>query len=109
MRSEVHCQSSRLVLKSIRALREVEEMERTLNPPPHLPEDFPPEDFPVDLTLSETLQMLVRELTHCAETLRETHELVSPQLAELERRYPIILTKSDDQRSLGRASSSYPA
>lgn len=68
-----------------------------------------PDELPADLTLSETLQMLVRELTHCAETLRETHEIVSPQLAELERRYPRVGTTSDDQRSLGRASSSYPA
>ncbi|MBS1808569.1 MAG: hypothetical protein JST84_10300 [Acidobacteria bacterium] len=79
-------------------------MEQTQNSPSDLPEDLP-----TDLTLSETLQMLVRELTHCAETLRETHEIVSPQLVELERRYPMARTKSDDQRSLGRASSSYPA
>ena len=68
-----------------------------------------PDELPADLTLSETLQMLVRELTHCAETLRETHEIVAPQLAELERRYPNAPRISDDQRSLGRASSSYPA
>jgi hypothetical protein len=67
------------------------------------------DDFPEDLTLSETLQKLVRELSHCVETLRETHEIVSPQLAELEKRYPNALTKRDDQRSLGRASSSHPA
>jgi hypothetical protein len=71
------------------------------------------DDFPEDLTLSETLQKLVRELSHCVETLRETHEMVSPQLAELEKRYPNALTKrpqqTDDQRSLGRASSSHPA
>lgn len=67
------------------------------------------DELPADLTLSETLQMLVRELTHCAETLRETHEIVSPQLAELERRYPSAFMTSDDQRGLGRASSSYPA
>ena len=68
-----------------------------------------PDELPDGLTLSETLQMLVRELTHCAETLRETHEIVSPQLAELEQRYPRLGATRDDQRSLGRASSSYPA
>ncbi len=67
------------------------------------------DDFPADITLSETLQKLVRELSNCVETLRETHELVAPQLAELEQRYPNALTKPDDQRSLGRASSSHPA
>ncbi len=67
------------------------------------------DDFPEDLTISDTLQKLVRELLHCVETLRETHELVAPQLAELEQRYPNALTKYNDQRSLGRASSSYPA
>jgi hypothetical protein len=67
------------------------------------------DDFPEDLTLSDTLQRLVRELSHCVETLRETHELVAPQLAELEQRYPNALTQSNDQRSLGRASSSHPA
>jgi hypothetical protein len=80
-------------------------MERT-------PSSLLPDDLPDGLTLSETLQMLVRELTHCAETLRETHEIVAPQLAELEQRYPRLGTTSpthDDQRSLGRASSSYPA
>lgn len=51
------------------------------------------DDFPADLTLSETLQKLVRELSHCVETLRETHELVAPQLTELEERYPNALTK----------------
>jgi hypothetical protein len=66
-------------------------------------------DLPADLTLSETLHKLVQELSHCVETLRETHELVAPQLAELEQRYPHARTKRDDQRSLGRASSSYPA
>jgi hypothetical protein len=53
--------------------------------------------------------MLVTELSQCAETLRETHELVAPQLEELEQRYPNALTKHNDQRSLGRASSSHPA
>jgi hypothetical protein len=74
--------------------------------------DFLPnllDDFPEDMTLSETLQKLVRELSHCVETLRETHELVAPQLTELEQRYSNSLTKHDDQRSLGRASSSHPA
>ncbi len=67
------------------------------------------EEMPVNLTLSDALMMLVTELSHCAETLRETHELVSPQLEELEKRYPNALTKYNDQRSLGRASSSNPA
>jgi hypothetical protein len=71
------------------------------------------DDFPEDLTISDTLQKLVRELLQCVEALRETHELVAPQLAELEERYPNALTKrphqNDDQRSLGRASSSYSA
>ncbi|MFN7927264.1 MAG: hypothetical protein U0Y68_04850 [Blastocatellia bacterium] len=67
------------------------------------------DELPEGLTLTETLQMLVRELTHCAETLRETHEIVAPQLAELEQRYPRLGPTHDDQRSLGRASSSYPA
>ncbi len=79
-------------------------MERKQTASPNLSDELP-----ADLTLSETLQMLVRELTHCAETLRETHEIVAPQLAELERRYPSAPLPSDDQRSLGRASSSYPA
>ncbi len=67
------------------------------------------ENLPVNLTLSDALLMLVTELSQCAETLRETHELVAPQLEELEKRYPNALTKSNDQRSLGRASSSHPA
>lgn len=83
-------------------------MERTPDLSPNLLDDFPE-----DLTLSETLQKLVRELSQCVETLRETHELVSPQLAELEQRYPNALTnrqyQNDDQRSMGRASSSHPA
>ena len=79
-------------------------MEHTQSSSPNLTEELP-----TDLTLSETLQMLVRELTHCAETLRETHEIVSPQLAELERRYPMARTQHNDQRGMGRASSSYPA
>jgi hypothetical protein len=83
-------------------------MERPLDSPVSPPFDLP-DDLPADRTLTETLQMLVRELTHCAETLRETHELVAPQLAELERRYPTAAANSDDERSLGRASSSYTA
>lgn len=83
-------------------------MEHTPNLSPNLSDDFPE-----DLTLSETLQKLVSELSQCVETLRETHELVSPQLAELEQQYPNALTKrqyqNDDQRSMGRASSSHPA
>ncbi len=67
------------------------------------------EALPTDLTLSETLHLLVKELTQCAETLRETHELVAPQLAELEKRYPNAHAYNDDKRSLGRASSSHPA
>lgn len=68
-----------------------------------------PENQPDNLTLSETLHLLVKELTQCAETLRETHELVSPQLEELEKRYPSALTISHDKRSLGRTSSSHSA
>ena len=83
-------------------------MELKPNLPPHLLPNLL-DDFPANLTLSETLQKLVRELSHCVETLRETHELVAPQLAELEQRYPNARTKCDDQRSLGRASSSHPA
>ena len=83
-------------------------MEYKPNLSPHLLPNLL-DDFPADLTLSETLQKLVRELSLCVETLRETHELVAPQLAELEQRYPNALTKRDDQRSMGRASSSYPA
>jgi hypothetical protein len=58
---------------------------------------------PEDLTLSETLRLLAEELTNCTDTLRETHNLIAPQLEELERRYPNAVTLSDDQRSLGRA------
>ena len=67
------------------------------------------EELPINLTLSDALMMLVTELSQCAETLRETHEMVAPQLEELEKRYPNALTKNHDQRSLGRASSSNPA
>jgi len=61
---------------------------------------------PEDITLAETLRLLAEELTHCTETLRETHHLIAPQLEELERRYPHAIAPSDDQRSLGRAQSS---
>lgn len=64
---------------------------------------------PTELTLSETLQLLVKELTQCAETLRKTHELVAPQLAELEKRYPNALAGDNDKRSMGSPTSSNPA
>jgi len=66
----------------------------------------PLEDKPDSLTLSETLQLLVEELHGCAATLRETHELVAPQLDELERRYPnaaLMRAPKDGQRGLGSA------
>jgi len=58
---------------------------------------------PEDLSLSETLRLLAEELTNCTDTLRETHNLIAPQLEELEKRYPNAVTSSDDQGSLGRA------
>jgi hypothetical protein len=58
---------------------------------------------PDDLTLAETLRLLAEELTNCTRTLRETHNLIAPQLEELERRYPKAVMPSDAQRSLGRA------
>jgi hypothetical protein len=64
---------------------------------------------PEDVTLSETLRLLAEELTNCTDTLRETHNLVAPQLEELERRYPNAVKPSNDQRSLGRAQSRDPA
>ena len=64
---------------------------------------------PEDLTLTETLRLLAEELTHCTDTLRETHDLIAPQLEELERRYPHAAKPSDDQRSLGRAQGRRPA
>jgi hypothetical protein len=64
---------------------------------------------PEDLTLSETLRLLAEELTNCTDTLRETHNLIAPQLEELERRYPNAVIRSDDQRSLGRAQGRDPA
>jgi hypothetical protein len=39
-------------------------------------------------SLPEVLQRLAEELTQCTETLRKTHELVSPQLETLEKRFP---------------------
>lgn len=65
--------------------------------------------LPEDITLSETLRLLAEELTNCTDTLRETHNLIAPQLDELERRYPNAVRLSDDQRSLGRAQSCDPA
>ena len=65
--------------------------------------------IPEDLSLSETLRLLAEELTNCTDTLRETHNLIAPQLEELERRYPNAVTPSDDQRSLGRAQGRDPA
>ena len=65
--------------------------------------------LPEDITLSETLRLLAEELTNCTDTLRETHNLIAPQLEELERRYPNAVRLSDDQRSLGRAQGRDPA
>lgn len=66
----------------------------------------PLDDTSDSLTLSETLRLLVEELHGCAATLRETHELVAPQLDELERRYPnavLMRAPKDGQRGLGSA------
>lgn len=72
----------------------------------------PPEELPDGYALSETLRLLVAELHGCAATLRETHNLIAPQLDELERRYPNALalrTPDDGQGSLGGAQGRDPA
>ncbi len=59
--------------------------------------EFDPEEtVPKDLTLSDTLRLLAEELANCTETLRETHNLIAPQLEELERLYPNALNPDDD-------------
>jgi hypothetical protein len=70
------------------------------------------EEVPDTLSLSDTLRLLVEELHGCAATLRETHELIAPQLDELERRYPNAAqarAPRDGQRSLGSAQGRDPA
>ncbi len=88
--------------------------------------------IPQDASLADTLHRLAEALNHCAHTLRETHDLVAPQLDELEKPDPGLmgLSGSDkppaphrdaprdpgqslkpgyDQRSLGRPQSRSPA
>lgn len=72
----------------------------------------PADETPDNATVSETLRLLVQELNDCAETLRETHDLISPQLDELERRYPNAVARRmarDGQGSLGSTQGSDPA
>lgn len=87
--------------------------------------------IPQELSLADTLHRLAEELNRCSSTLRETHELVSPELEEIEQqqtgkavtpgrlKQPDLIREAprdpsqalslrsldshDDQRSLGRA------
>lgn len=82
--------------------------------------------IPQELSLADALRSLAEELNHCSQTLRETHQLVAPQLDELEqhlgkaattpgnqpptdprraapRDSGQVLSLKNDQRSLGRA------
>jgi hypothetical protein len=79
---------------------------------------------PQEASLGDALRRLADELNRCSQTLRETHNLVSPQLDELERKYARTTSGAGqeshpryedprdpgqalkpcyDQRSLGRA------
>ncbi len=87
---------------------------------------------PQETSLADALRRLADELNHCTDTLRETHDLVAPQLDELERKHlrksatpgrqPLpdprreaprdpgtALSLRHDQRSLGRAEGRRPA
>lgn len=85
--------------------------------------------IPQELSLADTLRRLAEELNQCSNTLRDTHDLVSPQLDEFERQHAgtaippgncshsdsireaprdpsqalSLRRLNDDQRSLGRA------
>ncbi len=87
--------------------------------------------IPQDTSLVDALHRLAEELNHCSHTLRETHDLVAPQLDELEKHHTRFPTTSGseqplaphrdphrdpgqmkpryDQRSLGRPQSRGPA
>lgn len=87
---------------------------------------------PQETSLADALRRLADELNHCTETLRETHDLVAPQLDELEKKHTrklaapghqpssdprreaprdpgTALSLRHDQRSLGRAEGRRPA
>jgi hypothetical protein len=92
----------------------------------------PENTVPQETSLADALRRLADELNRCSQTLRETHDLVSPQLDELERKYTghptapgdnqspdprreaprdpgTALSLRHDQRSLGRAQGRRPA